>query len=47
MDLERLLGLWIEYRGKVALAKRDALPLKPYFLRRRTDASAAIRRNHE
>lgn len=33
IDCERLVDLWIEYQNKVALDKRDALPLKPiYFL---------------
>jgi restriction system protein len=33
IDRERLVDLWIEYQDKVALDKRDALPLKPiYFL---------------
>ncbi len=33
IDCERLVDLWIEYQEKVALDKRDALPLKPiYFL---------------
>lgn len=30
---QRLVDLWIEYQDKVALDKRDALPLRPiYFL---------------
>lgn len=33
IDHQRLVELWIEYQDKVALDKRDALPLKPiYFL---------------
>jgi restriction system protein len=33
IDQQRLVDLWIEYQDKVALDKRDALPLKPiYFL---------------
>lgn len=33
IDQQRLVELWIEYQGKVALDKRDKLPLKPiYFL---------------
>jgi restriction system protein len=33
IDRERLVDLWIEYQNKVAVDKRDALPLKPiYFL---------------
>ncbi|VVC82664.1 restriction endonuclease [Sideroxydans sp. CL21] len=33
INRERLVDLWIEYQDKVALDKRDALPLKPiYFL---------------
>lgn len=33
IDRVRLVDLWIEYQDKVALDKRDALPLKPiYFL---------------
>lgn len=33
IDQQRLVELWIEYQDKVALDKRDALPLKPiYFL---------------
>lgn len=33
IDRVRLVDLWVEYQDKVALDKRDALPLKPiYFL---------------
>lgn len=33
IDQQRLVDLWIEYQDKVALDRRDALPLKPiYFL---------------
>ena len=33
INQQRLVDLWIEYQDKVALDKRDALPLKPiYFL---------------
>lgn len=33
IDQQRLVDLWVEYQDKVALDKRDALPLKPiYFL---------------